>query len=182
MDGSRRSAHGNAYFTGFGKSKRIVFFDTLLEQLNADETEAVLAHELGHFKHGHIKKRIIMMALTSLAAFALLGWLSDQLWFYQGLGVDHPSDYVLLVLFMLILPHFFFWLSPLSSLLSRKHEFEADRYAAQQSNRQALISALVKMYDDNAATLTPDPLFSAWHDSHPPASIRIAHLEQQAPA
>lgn len=178
MDGSRRSAHGNAYFTGFGKSKRIVFFDTLLEQLNTDETEAVLAHELGHFKHGHIKKRIGMMIATTLGAFALLGWLSQQLWFYQGLGMEQASDYALLVLFMLVLPHFFFWFSPLSSLLSRKHEFEADAYAAKQSDANALISALVKMYDDNAATLTPDPLFSAWHDSHPPAAIRIGHLEQ----
>jgi len=178
MDGSRRSAHGNAYFTGFGKSKRIVFFDTLLKQLNANETEAVLAHELGHFKHGHVRKRLLLMICTTFVGFATLGWLSGQTWFYQGLGVEHASHHALLVLFMLVLPHFLFWLSPLSSLLSRKHEFEADTYASQQSNADDLISALVKMYEDNASTLTPDPLFSAWHDSHPPAAIRIAHLEQ----
>ncbi len=177
MDGSKRSSHGNAYFTGFGKSKRIVFFDTLLKQLTVHETEAVLAHELGHFKHGHIKKRMLVMFATSLAGFALLGWLSDQLWFYQALGVPQASNHALLILFTLALPHFLFWLAPLSSWFSRKHEFEADAYAASHANAADLITALVKMYEDNAATLTPDPLHSAWHDSHPPAPVRVAHLE-----
>lgn len=177
MDGSRRSSHGNAYFTGFGRSKRIVFFDTLLKQLNTKETEAVLAHELGHFKHGHIKKRMVMMFATSLAGFALLGWLSDQLWFYQALGVPAASNHALLILFTLALPHFLFWMAPLGSWFSRKHEFEADAYAAKYAEASDLISALVKMYEDNASTLTPDPLHSAWHDSHPPAPVRVAHLE-----
>ncbi|MDX8403929.1 MAG: M48 family metallopeptidase [Mariprofundaceae bacterium] len=177
MDGSKRSSHGNAYFTGFGKSKRIVFFDTLLKQLSLHETEAVLAHELGHFKHGHIKKRMMVMFATSLAGFALLGWLSDQLWFYQALGVTQASNHALLILFTLALPHFLFWMTPLSSWFSRKHEFEADEYAAGHANAADLITALVKMYEDNAATLTPDPLHSAWHDSHPPAPVRVAHLE-----
>lgn len=177
MDGSKRSSHGNAYFTGFGKSKRIVFFDTLLKQLSIQETEAVLAHELGHFKHGHIKKRMVIMFVTSLAGFALLGWLSDQLWFYQALGVPTASNHALLILFSLALPHFLFWLAPLSSWFSRKHEFEADSYAAGHADAGDLISSLVKMYEDNASTLTPDPLHSAWHDSHPPAPVRVAHLE-----
>jgi len=177
MDGSKRSSHGNAYFTGFGKSKRIVFFDTLLKQLKMSETEAVLAHELGHFKRNHIKKRMAVMFATSLAGFALLGWLSDQLWFYQALGVPHASNHALLILFTLALPHFLFWLGPLSSWFSRKHEFEADDYAVDNSDGAALISALVKMYEDNASTLTPDPLYSAFHDSHPPAPIRVAHIE-----
>jgi len=177
MDGSKRSSHGNAYFTGFGKSKRIVFFDTLLKQLSLSETEAVLAHELGHFKHGHIKKRMIIMFATSLAGFALLGWLAGQLWFYQALGVPEPSNHALLILFTLALPHFLFWMAPLSSWFSRKHEFEADAYAAEHADASDLISALVKMYEDNASTLTPDPLHSAWHDSHPPAPVRVAHLE-----
>ena len=177
MDGSKRSSHGNAYFTGFGKSKRIVFFDTLLKQLSLNETEAVLAHELGHFKHGHIKKRMIIMFATSLAGFALLGWLANQLWFYQALGVPQASNHALLILFVLALPHFLFWLAPLGSWFSRKHEFEADAYAAEHADAADLISALVKMYEDNASTLTPDPLHSAWHDSHPPAPVRVAHLE-----
>jgi len=177
MDGSRRSSHGNAYFTGFGKSKRIVFFDTLLKQLNPQETEAVLAHELGHFKRGHIRKRMAVMFATSLAGFALLGWLAGQLWFYQALGVPAASNHALLILFTLALPHFLFWLAPLSSWFSRKHEFEADSYAAEHADAADLITALVKMYEDNASTLTPDPLHSAWHDSHPPAPVRVAHLE-----
>jgi STE24 endopeptidase len=177
MDGSKRSSHGNAYFTGFGKSKRIVFFDTLLKQLKMSETEAVLAHELGHFKRNHIKKRMAVMFAASLAGFALLGWLSDQLWFYQALGVPHASNHALLILFTLALPHFLFWLGPISSWFSRKHEFEADDYAVDNSDGAALISALVKMYEDNASTLTPDPLYSAFHDSHPPAPIRVAHIE-----
>ena len=179
MDGSKRSSHGNAYFTGFGKSKRIVFFDTLLKQLSIDETLAVLAHELGHFKRNHIKKRMVMMFSMSLFGFALLGWLAQQGWFYQSLGVSQASNYILLILFMLVLPVFTFALSPMMSLYSRKHEFEADDYAKEHANAADLITALVKMYDDNAATLTPDPYYSAWHDSHPPAPIRVAHLEQK---
>ena len=179
MDGSKRSSHGNAYFTGFGKSKRIVFFDTLLKQLSIDETLAVLAHELGHFKRNHIKKRMVMMFSMSLFGFALLGWLAQQGWFYQSLGVSQASNYILLILFMLVLPVFTFALSPMMSLYSRKHEFEADNYAKEHANAADLITALVKMYDDNAATLTPDPYYSAWHDSHPPAPIRVAHLEQK---
>ncbi|MDQ6990180.1 MAG: M48 family metallopeptidase [Mariprofundaceae bacterium] len=177
MDGSKRSSHGNAYFTGFGKSKRIVFFDTLLKQLTTDETLAVLAHELGHFKCNHVKKRMILMFSMSLTGFALMGWLSQQMWFYKGLGVSVASNYMLLMLFMLAIPVFTFALSPLMSLYSRKHEFEADDYAKEHADAKDLISALVKMYDDNAATLTPDELYSAWHDSHPPAPVRVAHLE-----
>lgn len=181
MDGSKRSSHGNAYFTGFGKSKRIVFFDTLLKQLSIDETLAVLAHELGHFKRNHIKKRMVLIFSMSLAGFAVLGWLAEQGWFYAGLGVTQVSDYMLLILFMLAMPVFTFALSPLMSVYSRKHEFEADDYAKEHANAEDLISALVKMYDDNAATLTPDSLYSAWHDSHPPAPVRVAHLEQALP-
>jgi len=179
MDGSRRSSHGNAYFTGLGKSKRIVFFDTLLKQLEPVETEAVLAHELGHFHHGHVKKRLLVMILTSLVGFALLGWLTQQTWFYAGLGVTHPSNHAALVLFMLVLPAFTFALDPVMSYFSRQNEFEADAYAVSNSNGEALASALVKMYEDNASTLTPDALFSAWHDSHPPAPIRIEHIEKR---
>ncbi len=177
MDGSKRSSHGNAYFTGFGKSKRIVFYDTLLEQLSTHETLAVLAHELGHFKRNHIKKRMIVTFAVFFAGFALMGWLGKQTWFYEGLGVSHPSNHMLLILFMLVMPVFTFFISPVMNLYSRKHEFEADDYAKEHANAQDLISALVKMYEDNAATLTPDPLYSAWHDSHPPAPIRVAHLE-----
>jgi len=179
MDGSRRSSHGNAYFTGLGKSKRIVFFDTLLKQLEPIETEAVLAHELGHFHHGHVKKRLLVMIATSLLGFALLGWLTQQQWFYTGLGVTHPSNHAALALFMLILPAFTFALEPVMSYFSRQNEVEADAYAVSNSNGEALASALVKMYEDNASTLTPDALYSAWHDSHPPAPVRIAHIEKQ---
>lgn len=179
MDGSKRSSHGNAYFTGFGKSKRIVFFDTLLKQLSIDETLAVLAHELGHFKRNHIKKRMAVMFSMSLAGFAILGWLAEQDWFYAGLGVSQQSNYTLLILFMLAMPVFTFAIAPLMSMYSRKHEFEADDYAKEHANAEDLISALVKMYDDNAATLTPDSLYSAWHDSHPPAPVRVAHLEKK---
>jgi len=179
MDGSKRSSHGNAYFTGFGKSKRIVFFDTLLKQLSIDETLAVLAHELGHFKRNHIKKRMAVMFSMSLAGFAVLGWLAEQDWFYAGLGVSQQSNYTLLILFMLAMPVFTFAIAPLMSMYSRKHEFEADDYAKEHANAEDLISALVKMYDDNAATLTPDSLHSAWHDSHPPAPVRVAHLEKK---
>lgn len=177
MDGSRRSAHGNAYFTGFGRSKRIVFFDTLLEGLEPSEVEAVLAHELGHFKRRHILKRLVTGALISLAGLALLGWLAGQAWFYTGLGVDVPSDAAALMLFALVLPAFTTLLTPVGSWLSRRHEFEADAFAREHSDASALVRALVKLYRDNASTLTPDPLHSAFHDSHPPAPVRIARLE-----
>ena len=178
MDGSRRSSHGNAYFTGLGNAKRIVFFDTLLKQLEPVETEAVLAHELGHFHHGHVKKRLMVMIAASLGGFALLGWLMQQPWFYTGLGVVRPGNHAALVLFMLVLPVFTFALNPLMSYFSRQNEFEADAYAVANSNGEALAAALVKMYEDNASTLTPDPWYSAWHDSHPPAPVRIDHIEQ----
>lgn len=181
MDGSRRSAHGNAYFTGFGKARRIVFFDTLLSRLNTDEIEAVLAHELGHFKHKHIVKRMFISFAAALGFFLLLGWLSTQVWFYTGLGVvpqlGRPNDALALILIFLAVPVFTFWLTPLASWLSRRDEFQADRYAAQQCPPDWLVSALVKLYDDNAATLTPDPVHSAFYDSHPPAVIRIQNLK-----
>lgn len=176
MDGSSRSSHGNAYFTGFGASKRVVFFDTLLERLNADEIEAVLAHELGHFKHHHVVKRIGLMFFVSFIGLALLGWLMNQTWFYSGLGVSAESNYMALVLFLLVSPVFLFWLSPLMASYSRKNEFEADSYAAKHADAKHLVEALVKLYRDNASTLTPDPLHSAFYDSHPPASIRISKL------
>ena len=193
MDGSKRSAHGNAYFTGFGKARRIVFFDTLLEKLAPDEVEAVLAHELGHFKHHHVWKRIGALAALSLAMLWLLGQLIDQPWFYAGLNVPPldasaivdaggtlpvQSAAMALILFSLALPVFSFPFAPLLSWLSRRHEFEADAYAAQQTTATALVTALVKLYRDNAATLTPDPLHSLFYDSHPPANQRIAHLRQ----
>ncbi|MFC5512342.1 M48 family metallopeptidase [Massilia jejuensis] len=184
MDGSRRSAHGNAYFSGFGAAKRIVFFDTLIERLAPHEIEAVLAHELGHFKLRHIVKRIAVMFAVSLAFLALLGYLKEQSWFYTGLGVTPllgaPNDAMALLLFMLVLPMFTFFLAPLNAITSRKHEFEADAFAAKHSDANHLVSALVKMYEDNASTLTPDPLHSAFYDSHPPASVRIAHLNGAA--
>ena len=176
MDGSKRSGHGNAYFTGVGSNKRIVFFDTLLESLKPEEIEAVLAHELGHFKLRHIQKRLLSTFALSLIALALLGWLAGQNWFYHGLGVSQASSWMALLLFMMVLPVFTFFVQPLMSLLSRKHEFEADAYAIQQSNGEDLIHALVKMYRENASTLTPDPLYSAFHDSHPPAPVRISHI------
>jgi len=176
MDGSKRSGHGNAYFTGVGSNKRIVFFDTLLESLEPEEIEAVLAHELGHFKLRHIQKRLLSTFALSLAALALLGWLAGQDWFYQGLGVSQASSWMALLLFMMVLPVFTFFIQPVMSLLSRKHEFEADAYAVQQSSGTDLIHALVKMYRENASTLTPDPLYSAFHDSHPPAPVRISHI------
>jgi STE24 endopeptidase len=176
MDGSTRSGHGNAYFTGFGKSKRVVFFDTLLERLDTDEIEAVLAHELGHFKHNHVIKRIVLMFVISFLGLALLGWLAEQPWFYQGLGVAEKSKHMALLLFMLVSPLFLFILRPLLASYSRKNEFEADDYAAQHANAQHLVHALVKLYRDNASTLTPDPIHSRFYDSHPPASIRIAKL------
>jgi STE24 endopeptidase len=179
MDGSKRSAHGNAYFTGFGAARRIVFFDTLLSRLAPDEIEAVLAHELGHFKLKHVLKRAAWSAVGSLALLALLGWLVGEPWFYAGLGVPGPVPRygVALVLFMLALPAFTFLASPLAAMYSRRHEFEADRYAARNASASALIAALVKLYEDNANTLTPDPLHSLFFDSHPPAPARIARLE-----
>jgi STE24 endopeptidase len=176
MDGSRRSAHGNAYFTGLGAAKRIVFFDTLLDKLRPAEVEAVLAHELGHFRHHHVIKRLALLGAASLALFALLGWLVGQAWFFLGLGVQAQDTATALILFMEVLPVFLFPLGPLMSLWSRRHEFEADRYAAGQTSARDLISALVKLYRDNASTLTPDPYYSSFHDSHPPAAVRVAHL------
>ncbi len=176
MDGSTRSSHGNAYFTGFGNSKRVVFFDTLLERLNADEIESVLAHELGHFKHKHVIKRIALMFLMSFLGLALLGWLMNQPWFYKGFGITTPSNYMALMLFLLVSPVFLFLLRPIMASYSRKNEFEADDYAAKNASAHHLVQALVKLYRDNASTLTPDPLHSAFYDSHPPASIRIAKL------
>ena len=190
MDGSKRSAHGNAYFTGFGKTKRIVFFDTLLERLSINEIEAVLAHELGHFKRRHVVKRIAATFALSLGFLWLLGLLMQTTWFYQGLGVtihspldisggagQAPSTALALLLFFLVLPVFSFLLSPIMSAYSRKHEFEADAYAAKQTDSADLVSALVKLYQDNAATLTPDPLYSKFYDTHPPAMVRISHLQ-----
>ena len=177
MDGSKRSAHGNAYFTGFGRTKRIVFFDTLLERLNGDEIEAVLAHELGHFKRRHVLKRIAGIFAMSLGFLWLLGQLMQTDWLYRGLGVSTPSTALALLLFFMILPVFGFLLGPLMSAWSRRHEYEADAYAAGQTAATDLANALVKLYQDNAATLTPDPLYSAFYDSHPPAALRIAHLQ-----
>ena len=181
IDGSRRSGHGNAYFSGFGRSKRIVFFDTLLDQLGGNELEAVLAHELGHFKRRHIAKGIAVMAVASLAGLALLAWLMNQAWFYSALGVAQPSTHAALALFMLVLPVFTFFLQPLFARLSRRHEFEADAFAAEHCPAEDLISALVRLYRENASTLTPDPLWSAFYDSHPPAAQRIARLRQLQP-
>ncbi len=177
MDGSKRSSHGNAYFTGIGKNKRIVFFDTLLEGMDDPEVEAILAHELGHFHHKHIRKHMINSFAITLAGLALLGYLINQPWFFHGLGVNTMSDYTALVLFTLTLPVFSFFISPISNYLSRKHEFEADAFAAKHTNADDLVSSLVKLYRDNASTLTPDKIYSAFHDSHPNASIRIAHLK-----
>jgi len=189
MDGSKRSGHGNAYFTGFGKAKRIVFFDTLLARLAPDEIEAVLAHELGHYKLKHVAKRIVWSAALSLAILALLAFLAVEPWFYAGLGIPEAMlpvalsrPGVALELFLLALPVFTFLLEPLSALYSRRHEFEADAFAIRHASAVALTLALVKMYEDNAATLTPDPLHSAFYDSHPPAAIRIAHIEALAVA
>lgn len=180
MDGSRRSSHGNAYFTGLGGNKRIVFFDTLIERLDADEIEAVLAHELGHFKLKHIRKRMILTLAMSLAGLAILGWLSNQAWFYSSLGIDQASNAAALLLFVLVAPVFTFVLTPLGSWLSRRHEFEADAYAVAQSDAALLAKALVKLYRDNATTLTPDSLHSLFYDSHPPAPVRVARLQHAA--
>ena len=176
MDGSKRSAHGNAYFTGFGKTKRIVFFDTLLGRLQPAEVEAVLAHELGHFKHRHVIKRIVMIFALSLGFLALLGQLMTVDWFYLGLGVSAQGTALALILFFQVVPVFTFLFTPLMSGLSRRHEFEADRYAAVHASAEALVQALVKLYEDNAATLTPDPVHSLFYDSHPPAALRISRL------
>lgn len=192
MDGSRRSAHANAYFTGFGAAKRVVFYDTLLRQLAPGEVEAVLAHELGHFKHRHIIQRIVTMFGLSLAGFALLGWLSAQVWFYTGLGVAPnisfdpgvaaaaPNDALALLLFMLVLPVFTFFISPVFSQLSRRHEFQADAYAVAQASGADLSSALLKLYEDNASTLTPDPVYVKFYYSHPPATERLARMQLPA--
>ncbi|MBI5612740.1 MAG: M48 family metallopeptidase [Gammaproteobacteria bacterium] len=177
MDGSRRTAHGNAYFTGLGRNKRIVFFDNLLKTLVVDEIEAVLAHELGHYKRRHVVKRMLLGFAMSLAGLALLGWLSDQSWFYQGLGMRHASPHAALVLFLMAMPVFTFFVQPLMAWGSRRHEFQADDFAAEQADAKAMVSALVKLYEENASTLTPDPLYSAFYDSHPPAALRIAHLQ-----
>ena len=181
MDGSKRSAHANAYFTGFGAAKRVVFFDTLLKQLSPEEIDAVLAHELGHYKRRHILKRIVMMFALSLGGFALLGWVSSQAWFFSGLGVtpsmDTPNNALALLLFMMVVPLFTFFLSPLMAQLSRKHEFEADAYAVAHTNGNDLASALLKLYKDNASTLTPDPLYARFYYSHPPASERLSRLQ-----
>ena len=179
MDGSRRSGHGNAYFTGFGKNKRIVFFDTLLKSLTPAQVEAVLAHELGHFKRKHIIKGMLLSMTMTLVGFMAIAWFMQQEWFYTSLGVQQPSTYMALLLFVVVSPVFTFFIGPIMAWWSRKHEFEADAFAAQQSSSTELISALVGLYKENASTLTPDPLYSAFYDSHPPASIRIAHLQQQ---
>ncbi|ABM43469.1 peptidase M48 [Diaphorobacter nitroreducens] len=187
MDGSRRSAHANAYFTGVGKAKRVVFYDTLLKQLSPGEVEAVLAHELGHFKHKHITRRLVGMFAISLAGFALLGWLSTRTWFYTGLGVQPnlmlpgvpgaaPNDALALLLFLLAAPVFTLFVTPVLAQLSRRHEFQADAYAAAQSSGGDLASALLKLYEDNASTLTPDPVFAKFYYSHPPATERLARL------
>lgn len=180
MDGSRRSGHGNAYFTGVGNSKRIVFFDTLLNSLEHDEVEAVLAHELGHFKRKHVIKMLATSATITLIGFALLGWVSGQDWFYQGLGVPAGSNAAALLLFMMVAPVFTTFLQPVIAHFQRRYEFEADDFAASHTRPNFLISALVKLYRENASTLTPDPLYSAFHYSHPPAAIRIANLAAKA--
>ena len=186
MDGSKRSAHANAYFTGFGAAKRVVFYDTLLSKLSAAEVDAVLAHELGHFKHKHIIKRIVSMFAMSLAGFALLGYLAQQMWFYTGLGVQPnltaANDALALLLFMLVMPVFSFFIAPIFAQLSRKHEFEADAYAVRQTSAQDLSTALLKLYEDNASTLTPDPLYVRFYYSHPGASERLSRMHGLAGA
>jgi STE24 endopeptidase len=180
MDGSKRSAHANAYFTGFGAAKRVVFYDTLISKLSPGEVDAVLAHELGHFRHKHITKRIVAIFAFSFAGFALLGWLATQAWFYTGLGVQPnmqgPNDALALLLFLLAVPVFTYFISPLMAQLSRKHEFEADAFAVAQTSGKDLGTALLKLYEDNASTLTPDPVFVKFYYSHPPASERLARL------
>ena len=180
MDGSKRSGHGNAYFTGMGKNKRIVFFDTLIESLDDEELEAVLAHELGHFKCKHVIKMLVANSITTLISFAILGWLITQTWFFEGLGVDYVTEYsnaAALILFIFVSPVFTPFMQPISAYFQRQFEFEADDFAANNAKATKMISGLVKLYQENASTLTPDPLYSAFHYSHPPAAIRIAHLE-----
>lgn len=179
MDGSKRSGHGNAYFTGLGNNKRIVFYDTLVNSLDDEELEAILAHELGHFKCKHTIKMMVATAIMSLISFAILGWLIDQPWFYNGLGVAQPSHAAALLLFMLVSSSFTFFMQPISAYFQRKFEFEADDFASSHAKAEKLISSLVKLYEENASTLTPDPLYSAFHYSHPPAAIRIANLESK---
>ena len=180
MDGSKRSGHGNAYFTGLGNNKRIVFFDNLVNSLDDEELEAVLAHELGHFKCKHVIKMLIATSIMSLISLAILGWLINEQWFYTGLGVEQPSNAAALLLFILISSSFTFFMQPVSAYFQRKFEFEADDFAANNAKASKMISGLVKLYEENANTLTPDPLYSAFHYSHPPAAIRIAHLESKA--
>jgi STE24 endopeptidase len=177
MDGSRRSSHGNAYFTGLGREKRIVFFDTLLTTLTPPQVESVLAHELAHFRLKHVPQRLVAGAIISLAGFALLGWLSRQPWFYSALGAPAASDATALVLFILVTPVFTWLVSPMMAAWSRRHEYQADAYAAEHADAQSLADALVRLYKDNASTLTPDPVYSAFHDSHPPPAARIARLQ-----
>jgi len=182
MDGSKRSGHGNAYFTGMGKNKRIVFFDTLIESLDDEELEAVLAHELGHFKCKHVIKMLVASSITTLISFAILGWLITEPWFFSGLGVNYVTQYsnaAALLLFTLVSPVFTPFMQPISAYFQRKFEFEADDFAANNAKATKMISGLVKLYQENASTLTPDPLYSAFHYSHPPAAIRIAHLEEK---
>jgi STE24 endopeptidase len=179
MDGSRRSGHGNAYFTGLGNNKRIVFFDTLVESLDEEELEAVLAHELGHFKCKHVIKMLVASSVMTLISFAVLGFLITQAWFFDGLGVSTHSNAAALLLFMLVSPVFTTFMQPISAYFQRKFEFEADEFATQNAKGSKMISGLVKLYEENASTLTPDPIYSAFHYSHPPAAIRIAHIEQK---
>jgi STE24 endopeptidase len=176
IDGSRRSSHGNAYFTGLGREKRVVFFDTLLSTLSPGQIESVLAHELAHFKLRHIPQRLLVSLVLSLLGFALLGWLAERSWFQAALGVTNPSNATLLLLFVLVSPVFTWVAGPIASSWSRRHEFEADAFAARHSSAGDLADALVKLYRDNASTLTPDPVYSAFHDSHPPPAERIAKL------
>jgi STE24 endopeptidase len=180
MDGSKRSAHANAYFTGFGASKRVVFYDTLLAQLSPAEVDAVLAHELGHFKHQHVIKRMVAIFSMSLIGFFVLGWISHQAWFYTGLGVVPnlvaANDTLTLLLFMMVLPLLGTFIGPAFAQLSRKHEFEADAYAVSQTSGTALAGALLKLFEDNASTLTPDPLYVAFYYSHPPATERLGRI------
>ncbi len=179
MDGSRRSGHGNAYFTGMGNNKRIVFYDTLIESLDDDELEAVLAHELGHFKRKHVIKMLVASSVMTLISFAILGWLINEPWFYSGLGVTTQSNAAALLLFTLVSPVFTIFMQPISAYFQRKFEFEADEFATNNAQAEKMISGLVKLYEENASTLTPDPLYSAFHYSHPPAAIRIAHIEEK---
>ena len=177
MDGSKRSSHGNAYFTGIGRNKRIVFFDTLLKGMEDEEIEAILAHELGHFHHKHVRQRIVSSFIFSLLSLALLGYLIKQGWFFYGLGITEPSAHTALVLFSLTLPVFSFFVTPISNLISRKHEFQADAFAASHTDANDLISSLTKLYRENSSTLSPDKFYSAFHDSHPSAILRIARLQ-----